>query len=85
MSLRQTTRHRARLAAMRRIQEILAEQAELYAWYPDLRPDPRRPGVVPHDGPHRATRQIPELGVGHNSRVDRPLIPGHSTKKYWVS
>jgi hypothetical protein len=46
ISLRLTARHSARLAARRRVKEILEEQAQLLALYPELRDEVRSPDVV---------------------------------------
>lgn len=84
MSLRLTARHRARLAAMQRIREILAEQAELYAQYPDLRADPKRPGVIADDNSPEEARQTQDQGAGSGSRADQSSLASQPTKKYFV-
>lgn len=84
MSLRLTARYRARLAAMRRIRQILAEQAELLAQYPDLRADPKRPGVVANDNSPTEARQTQDPAFGSGSRADQASLTSQPTKKYFV-
>jgi hypothetical protein len=85
MPLRLTARHRARLAASRRIAEILTEQAELFAQYPELRADPKRPGVLKNNDigltPRAASATASHLGVVEA----QSSIESLTVKKYTVS